>query len=285
MMNEMIQEAMVMYGRVYVEITNICNMHCSFCHGHSRPPRRMNEGEFAHILTALTGKTGYIYYHLMGEPLTHPQLPLFLRMAKDRGFKSVITTNGTLLSRHGQALIDAGVHKVSVSVHSFEEADHVKHESYVNQIAEFAAKASEAGVIVCLRLWNKGFDNGLNDRTEELLRNALPGQWAVNSRGYRIRDRLFLEWGERFEWPDLQGSVYSDKVYCHGLLDQFGILCDGSVVPCCLDSEGAVNLGNIFTQKLDEILGSDRARAMAQGFRCRHATEQLCRRCGYAQRF
>ena len=276
---------MGLYGRVYVEITNICNMNCSFCHGHHRAPRRMSEGEFDQILTALTGKTGYVYYHLMGEPLTHPQLPLFLQTAKRRGFKSVITTNGTLLHKHGQALIDAGVHKVSISVHSFEHGDHGKHEDYVNQIAEFAGKAADAGVIVCLRLWNKGFDDGLNDRTEELLRKALPGQWAVNSRGYRVRDRLFLEWGERFSWPDLAAPVYSDKVYCHGLLDQCGILCDGSVVPCCLDSEGAVTLGNIFKQDLDEILSSDRAKAMAEGFRCRHATEELCRRCGYAQRF
>jgi radical SAM protein with 4Fe4S-binding SPASM domain len=285
MMNKIIQEVMGMFGRVYVEITNICNMNCSFCHGHRRALRRMSAEEFGHILTALTGKTGYVYYHLMGEPLTHPQLPLFLQMAKGRGFKSVITTNGTLLSKHGQALIDAGVHKVSISVHSFEDGDDAKHESYVNQIAEFAGKAAAAGVIVCLRLWNKGFDNGLNDRTEELLRKALPGQWVVNSRGYRVRDRLFLEWGERFEWPDLAAPVYSEKVYCHGLLDQFGILCDGSVVPCCLDSEGAVTLGNIFRQNLDEILSSDRAKAIAEGFRCRHAAEELCRRCGYAQRF
>ena len=98
MMNKIIQEVMGMYGRVYVEITNICNMNCSFCHGHRRALRRMSAEEFGHILTALTGKTGYVYYHLMGEPLTHPQLPLFLQMAKGRGFKSVITANNRLIN-------------------------------------------------------------------------------------------------------------------------------------------------------------------------------------------
>ena len=245
----------------------------------------MSAEEFGHILTALTGKTGYIYYHLMGEPLPHPQLPQVLRMARERGFKSVITTNGTLLAKHGQALIDAGVHKVSISVHSFEDGDDAKHESYVNQIAEFAGKAAEAGVIVCLRLWNKGFDNGLNDRTEELLRKALPGQWAVNSRGYRVRDKLFLEWGQRFEWPDLAAPVYSDKVYCHGLLDQFGILCDGTVVPCCLDSDGVLRLGNIFRESVPEILAKERTQAMIEGFRTRNTPEDLCRRCGFARKF
>lgn len=90
-----------MYQRAYVEITNICNMRCSFCHGHSRPPKRMSREEFSHILTQLEGQTEYIYYHLMGEPLTHPDLPIFIKMAKERGFHSIITTNGTLLRKRG----------------------------------------------------------------------------------------------------------------------------------------------------------------------------------------
>ena len=70
-----------MYSRAYVEVTNICNMHCSFCHGHSRPPRQMTEAEFLHVLGELDGLTGYLYYHLMGEPLSHPLLPRFLSLA------------------------------------------------------------------------------------------------------------------------------------------------------------------------------------------------------------
>ena len=67
-----------MYSRVYVEITNHCNMRCSFCHGHSRAPRQMTREEYAHILQQLQGKTEYIYHHLMGEPLVHPLLPEFI---------------------------------------------------------------------------------------------------------------------------------------------------------------------------------------------------------------
>ena len=148
------------YSRAYVEITNICNMHCSFCHGHSRRKRQLTEAEFDHILRQLEGKTEYVYYHLMGEPLTHPLLGQFVELAGSRGFRSVITTNGTLLEKRGDELIRAGVHKVSVSLHSFEEGD-TKHQiKYVMQVAEFARKASQAGVIVCLRLWNKGCDQG-----------------------------------------------------------------------------------------------------------------------------
>ena len=135
-----------MYSRVYVEITNICNMRCSFCHGHSRGPRQMTREEFSHILEQLAGHTGYIYYHLMGEPLTHPELPAFLAMAKQRGFRSVITTNGTLLRRHGQALLDAGIHKVSISMHSFESGSDEAFADYLENLAAFAHAAAEAGV-------------------------------------------------------------------------------------------------------------------------------------------
>lgn len=274
-----------MYSRAYVEITNICNMHCSFCHGHRRAPGRMSREQFSRVLAQLQGKTEYLYFHLMGEPLLHPELPQFLRMAAQQGFHTMITTNGTLLDKHGAELIAAGVHKVSISLHSFEcENDHFFAE-YIRKIADFAAAAADAGVIVCLRLWNKGFDRGRNETAAKLLREQLSGAWAENSRGIRIRDKLFLEYGDRFQWPDLNAPVQGNAVFCHGMRDQFGILCDGTVVPCCLDSEGVIALGNVFSQELSDILSSPRAQAMVQGFSCRKATEELCRRCGYAQRF
>lgn len=274
-----------MYSRVYVEITNICNMSCSFCHGHSRVNRRMNADEFTFILNKLSGHTNYIYYHLMGEPLTHPDLPLFLKIAAEKGFKSVITTNGTLLKKRGAEIISAGVHKVSISVHSFEDGSDVDFERYMSEIASFADEASKSGVIVVFRLWNKGYDGGRNDRTVDFLRSHIHGDWAENSRGLRIRERLFLEWGDRFGWPDKNADVQGEEVFCYGLRDHFGILCDGTVVPCCLDSDGVIILGNIFTENVSDILDSPRAKAMVKGFDCRRATEDLCRRCAYAQKF
>lgn len=274
-----------MYSRAYVEITNICNMACSFCHGHKRASRQMCREEFLRVLEQLQGKTEYIYYHLMGEPLTHPQLPDFLKLAKERGFRSVITTNGTLLHRRGEEILQAGVHKVSISLHSFEEGSRVQLESYVNQIGDFADAASRQGVIVSLRLWNRGCDGGRNQEIESLLHRRFPGPWAENTRGYRIRDKLFLGWDDRFTWPDRDADAVADTVFCYGLSDHFGILSDGRVVPCCLDSDGVIALGNVFSQPLSEILASPRAKAIVAGFQSRKATEALCRRCPYAQKF
>lgn len=274
-----------MYSRVYVEITNICNMHCSFCHGHSRPSRQLTEGEYAHILQQLQGKTGYIYHHLMGEPLIHPLLPKFIQMARKAGFRPMLTTNGTLLDRCGDALLIEGLHKVNISVHSFEGDRDDDHRAYLQKIVDFAEKAKDSGIKISLCLWNKGCDDGRNDRVLAFLHEAFPYPWVENTRGYRIRDGLFLEWGDRFAWPDQNAPHGGDQLLCYGLQDHFGILSDGTVVPCCLDSDGVIALGNVFREELSDILHSPRARAMVEGFRCRKAVEDLCCRCGYARKF
>lgn len=273
------------YSRVYVEITNLCNRNCSFCPGTARAPRMMTATQFRSVAEKLTGVTGYLYYHLMGEPLTHPELPQMIAIASELGFKSQITTNGTLLASRGQALIDAGVHKVNISVHSFEEGSNEDYVNYIDSCLDFADRASQAGIIVVLRLWNNGYDAGRNISTLDLARERFPWQWKEEPRATRIRDRLYLEHGDRFDWPDLAAEDGGDRVFCHGLRDHFGILSNGTVVPCCLDREGAIALGNIFTGDIREILNSPRARAMVDGFSCRKATEELCRKCGYARRF
>lgn len=274
-----------MYNKVYVEITNVCNMNCSFCHGHGRAPKRMTSEEFSFILDKLTGQTKYIYYHLMGEPLTHPELPDFIKLAGERGYKSIITTNGTLLKSRGEQILAAGLHKINISVHSFEDELGDEHSRYICELAEFAKKAAEAGTIVVFRLWNKGFDGGKNDITLGLLKEKINGDWAENTRGVRIRDRIYLEWGDRFEWPDSKAQIKGNKFFCYGLKDQFGILSDGTVVPCCLDSDGVINLGNVFYDDIEAVISSERAKAIVEGFRQGKAAEDLCKRCGYAQRF
>ncbi len=274
-----------MYSKVYVEITNQCNRNCSFCPGTARKPGMMTLEQFSQVAEKLQGVTRYLYYHLMGEPLTHPALPDMIRKASALGFKSAITTNGTLLPSRGKAIVDAGVYKVNISVHSFEDGTVESYKSYINGCMDFADEASKAGVLVVFRLWNQGYDEGRNISTLELMHQRFPGQWQEGARGTRIQDRLYLEYGERFEWPDLEAQDRGSQVFCYGLRDHFAVLCDGTVVPCCLDHDGDIPLGNIFRENPVEILSSPRAKAMVDGFSCRKAPEELCRKCGYARRF
>ena len=275
-----------MYSRVYIEITTICNRNCTFCPGTTRSPKRLSMEEFKHIVGKLKGVTKYLYLHVMGEPLTHPLLPEFIRYATEQGFLVSITTNGTLLQKKGQELLESGVYKVNISVHSFEEGSDEVYRSYISDCIRFADTASRSGILTVLRLWNKGYDEGRNINTLAMLKEYFSEEeWTQGGKGARIRPKLHLEYGERFEWPDMEKEDKGCEVYCYGLKDHFAILCDGRVVPCCLDREGAISLGNIFEQEPEEILSSKRAEAMRQGFRNRHATEELCRKCGYARRF
>ena len=268
-----------------MEITNLCNRNCTFCPGTDRENRMMTVPEFETVIGKLRGVTGYLYYHLMGEPLTHPGLPEMIGIATKLGFKSQITTNGTLLQARGQALIDARVHKVNISVHSFEEGSNEDYVNYINSCLDFADRASRAGIIVVLRLWNNGYDEGRNISTLDLTKARFPWDWQEVPKGIRIREKLFIEHGDRFDWPDLGAADGGAAVFCHGLRDHFGVLSNGTVVPCCLDHNGDIPLGNLFEQNVKEILNSPRATAMRDGFSCRKATEELCRKCGYARRF
>jgi radical SAM protein with 4Fe4S-binding SPASM domain len=141
-----------------------------------------------------------------------------------------------------------------------------------------------------LRLWNKvakenSDEERLNEYTLELLHDYFGNEWAFSARGARIRDKLHLEYGERFEWPDIASDNMGDDLFCYGLADHFGVLVSGQVIPCCLDSEGVIDLGNIYTDDIERILSSERASAIRTGFSHKKAAEELCRRCPYARRF
>ena len=273
------------YSKVYVEITNQCNQNCSFCPGTSRLPKRLSMEEFQVIVQKLKGLTKYLYLHVMGEPLIHPLLIDFIHYATEEGFLVAITTNGTLLKKRGHELLNSGVYKINISVHSFERGTKEEYQNYISNCIEFADKASKRNILTVLRLWNRGFDEGRNIDIKKQLESYFAETWYFGSRGARIRPKLHLEYGERFEWPDLAKEEKGSNVFCYGLKDHFGILCDGRVIPCCLDREGIITLGNVFDSSLEDILSTKRAVCMREGFQKRKATEELCRKCGYARRF
>lgn len=277
---------MKQFRKVYVEISNICNMHCAFCPGTSRKPQRMERTEFLTVIGKLRPYTDYLYFHLMGEPLCHPNLGEYLSFAQEMGFKVIITTNGTLLKKQQEVLLSApALHKVNISLHAFEANENGRNfNEYLENCIHFAVAAA-GSKIVCLRLWNQGGADALNDEIKRKLLQHFPGPWVTEPRGIRIGNKVYLEHGEKFDWPDLSATDLGNNCRCYGLNDQLGVLCDGTVVPCCLDHNGDIALGNLLTQELDEILDHPRTKAIIQGFQKGIAREELCRKCGYARRF
>ncbi len=278
-----------MLKKAYVEITNACNLRCAFCPGTRRAPRAMSPGEFALVLDKLRTRVEYVFLHLMGEPLLHPQFAQLLSLAAERDMKLCLVTNGTLLQTRGDALLQAKtLYRVAVSLHCIGEngGDPAAARQYLETVWSFAVRAAAQGVIVALRLWNEGAADEGNGAILDFLREKTGSAvWPEpRARSFRLAENLYLERETAFEWPDLAADERAVE-FCRALREQIGVLADGTVVPCCLDSEGDLALGNLFREELDDILQTPRAQALLGGFSQRKPSEELCRRCGYAARF
>lgn len=285
------------FKKVYVEITNSCNLSCSFCPLTKRVKKTLSIDEFKHIIEQIKPYTQYIYLHLMGEPMLNSNLEIFLRIAYEHGIKVNITTNGTLLSKVKDILINAkSLRQINISLHSFEANSGIVFEEYFTNVLSFIKEANENTNIICsMRLWNldsyniKG-DNRLNNTIVDMIKNEFQFDGNLKEtldkdKKIKLRKNVYLNGAEKFQWPTMDIEVLGDRGFCHGLRDHFGVLVDGTVVPCCLDGEGNISLGNIYEQELSAILNSDRAKKIYDGFSGRKRVEELCKRCGYSEMF
>ena len=271
-----------MISRCYLEITNVCNLNCVFCPKTDRAKHFLSMEEFDKLTSKLVGEAKFLYFHLMGEPFLHPHLPEFIKMARSKGFVPVLTTNGTLLPKQ-YGVVEAGPHKIQISLHSQEGNGKENPDLYIKEVMDFSKEAAMKGIIVVLRLWNQGGYDKENERILELIAQALPQPWTQRHDGWKLAENVYVEYDGMFEWPDASHEEYqAEKMFCYALRNQIGVLVDGSVVPCCLDHAGDMVLGNLFEQSLDEIVASPRAKALYGGFTNHVAVEDLCRRCGYA---
>ncbi|MBQ3058220.1 MAG: SPASM domain-containing protein [Clostridia bacterium] len=273
------------FKKAYIEISNICNLSCSFCPGTKRQPKMMTTEEFTAVIKKVSPFTDYIYFHLLGEPLLHPNLEKFLKIAENHRLKVIITTNGTLLKEKSEVLLESNSHyKTVISLHSFEANKTQNFSDYVNDCLDYT-KAAEGKKIVVLRLWNSGGADTLNSDILQKIKNRFPAPWRDTRGGKQIGNNIYIQFGDKFDWPDIEGPIESDTAFCYGLRDQIGVLCDGTVVPCCLDNNGEINLGNIFESNLGDIINSPRALNIYNGFSNRKACEELCKKCTFARKF
>ena len=257
----------------------------------------MDVEQFQEVINKIKPHTDHIYFHLMGEPFLNKNLEHFLDISAENDLKVNITTNGTLIQKVKERLIGKpALRQINISLHSF-EANTINKDlySYVKGITDFIEEAtSESDIICAIRLWNMNTEelkasNELNDDILSMLEENLSldlrlSEELQHKHNIKLKDRVYLNMAEKFEWPDMDRDVIDENVFCYGLRDQVGILVDGTVVPCCLDSEGNIPLGNIYESTLDEVINDERAKNMYDGFSRRYAVEELCKRCGYAKR-
>ncbi|WP_010250998.1 radical SAM/SPASM domain-containing protein [Acetivibrio cellulolyticus] len=286
------------FKKFYIEITNVCNLACSFCPQTRRKAEFMKVDTFGKILDKIKPHTDYIYFHVKGEPLLHPEIDKFLDLSCEKGFKVNITTNGTLINKVKDKLMSKpALRQVNFSLHSFYGNEGCNKDEYINNILSFVREArAKTDVILSLRLWNLEQDNAVNleiKRNNELL-EIIEKEFALTykiqeevtpARGIKIADKVYLNQDHTFQWPDLNEEEDDGVGFCYGLRNQVAILVDGTVVPCCLDGEGIINLGNINSMPFSEIVESERANNIFDGFSRRHAVEELCRKCGYRKKF
>ncbi len=287
------------FKKFYIEITSICNVACSFCPPTKRQANFIKVDAFKHTLDQIQGHAEYIYFHVKGEPLLHPKIDELLDISHEKGFKVNLTTNGTLLGKNKHKLLGKpALRQMNFSLHSFDGHEgSVDKEGYVGSVLDFAKEAvATSNMIVSLRLWNLTSDNDTNlknDRNREILEQIQQAfnldfrieERFVRGQGIKIADRVYLNHEEEFKWPDLKEKEDERKGFCHALRNQAGVLVDGTVIPCCLDGEGVINLGNLHAKPFAEIIEGERATRLHDGFSRREVVEELCRKCGYRQRF
>ncbi len=285
------------FHRVHIEITNICGLSCSFCPPKLQPSKTMSLEFFEKILGELQGKTKELSFHVMGDPLTLSNLFEYLELAKEYGFMVTLTTSGYYLNRTAfNTLFHSAVRQLNISLNSYNKNSlSLSFDEYMQHVLEACSQKLEhhPKPFINLRLWNfdemcseEAFNNDLFTRIQKEFSIKLDIQniYKERPKSIRLASKVLLHFDSYFEWPSLN-SEHESHASCYGLKSHIGILVDGSVVPCCLDSDGIINLGNLHTNSLDDILHSKRALAIREGFDKNRAVEELCKKCSYKDRF
>lgn len=284
------------FPKIYVEITNVCNLRCSFCRGTERAAAFLDPDVFCGYAREVKKHTDYVYLHVLGEPLLHPRLDEIMDAAAAEGLRVCLTTNGTLFHKKMDILRTRAesLYKISISLHAHEgnteSAMGASLEDYVRGAAESAKELGRLGVIAVLRLWNGDNPDAVvpakntgNERVLGILREIFPGEWTPNRRGQKLGEGVYLEWGDKFDWPTDDGTLPDSgpRAHCFAMKDHVAVLVDGRVIPCCIDCDGRMELGNLKEKSLAEILSDAPAtefrRKLAEG--C--LDYPLCRHCNF----
>ena len=260
------------FKKIYVEITNNCNLNCSFCIRNSRKIESISIDRFKVLLSKIEPYTDYLYFHVLGEPLIHKDINELIDIASTN-FNINITTNGYLINRIKD---NKNIRQINISLHSYNGNKDLK--EYLDNVFDSVDKLVLNKTYISLRLWVK---NKYNNETIDYINNRYNENISYDVKDHTINKYLFINNFHEFIWPDLDNNLNEECGTCYALIDHIGILVDGTIVPCCLDTKGIINLGNIYTDSLDDILSSKRVVNMIEGFKNNKKIEELCKHCKF----
>ncbi|MCI5774102.1 MAG: radical SAM protein, partial [Erysipelotrichaceae bacterium] len=240
--------------RAYIEITNNCNLNCSFCHKNTRPAHFMTIVEFEHIIKQIRPFTSFLYLHVQGEPLLHPQLDALLDMCDQYQMQVQLVTNGTLIHKYPDLYKHSALRKISFSLHSIDQQE-MDIDRYFAPIYQFINAATNT--FIELRFWNRNDMKAKSLAIFEKIQKLYDMQATKKKDSYKLTSNIYLYFQDEFEWPAKAQNVDHDG-YCYAANNMIAILSNGQVTLCCLDANGEINLGNIFKQDLNTILQSSK---------------------------
>ena len=263
-----------MYKKVYVEITNNCNLNCPFCIHNKRRKENIEIEKFKILLKKLKNHSKYLYLHVLGEPLLHPQINELIDIASEH-FKVNITTNGYLIKRIKE---NRNIRQINISLQSFDELNGKDLNSYMHDLFETVDELKKY-TFISYRIWIK---NKYSKSIIECLNKKYDKNLNISDlHKTKLDENVFFDIRDEFIWPDLKNKKCNSNGKCYALKDHIAILVDGTIVPCCLDSNGTINLGNIYNDDLKDVIKSERYQKMYQGFLRNEKTEELCQKCNF----
>jgi len=285
------------FYRIYIELTNVCGLSCSFCPTKELPSKEMDLVFFESVIKQAKNYTKEIACHVVGDPLTQSNLHEYLDIIHKYGLKAMLTTSGYFLKKHAyDTLFHPCVKQINISLNSFNKNDtSLTFEQYITPVLALCENKleREEDLFINLRVWN--LDEMMSERTfnETLFSKLsetfdtlllLENIYKERPKSIRLASKILVHFDNYFEWPSLKNKNYGDGT-CQGLQSHIAILASGKVVPCCLDCDGVIELGDLHEKSLAEIVTSKRARSMLNGFKEGKAVEELCQKCSYKDRF
>lgn len=272
------------YRKIYIEITNNCNLNCSFCSKVNRKKKYMSLEEYEKILNKIKDYTSYIYLHVKGEPLLHSKVIEMIKLAEQYKLKVNLTTNGVLFDKYAKESGQCtNLNKINFSLHSENNKDNYLDDIFGN--IKFLSKKTT----VIYRLWTLK-DNELDKKSTEIV-DKIKDFYNLSTetverikkeKNIKIKSTIYVDKDNEFEWPTI--NSHKSCGFCYALKTHIAILVDGTVVPCCLDSNGMINLGNIFDNSLEDIIDSEKYRKLKESFQKRKPIELLCQSCTFKEK-